>query len=89
MRGAFYMCRGTGRGLSRAILVVALIGGLLGAVALGALAGARRASTAYDRYLTSSNASDALVNVPGVLPGMPVQSAEQRLLFLLTGGSLH
>jgi len=84
MRGAFYMYRGTGRGLRRAILVVALIGGLLGAVALGALAGARRTSTAYDRYLTSSNASDALVNVPGVLPGMPVLRPA-RLISALPG----
>jgi hypothetical protein len=51
--------------------VLALIIGILGAVALGALAGARRTATAYDRYLTSINASDAFVNVPGVLPGMP------------------
>jgi hypothetical protein len=56
----------------RQATVLALIIGILGAVALGALAGARRTATAYDRYLTSINASDAFVNVPGVLPGMPV-----------------
>jgi ABC-type lipoprotein release transport system permease subunit len=72
MRGAFYVWRGTSRHTWRAVLAVALIGGLLGAVALGALAGARRTSTAYDRYLTSSKASDALVNVPGRVPGMPL-----------------
>ena len=48
------------------------IGGLLGAVALGALAGARRTASAYGRYLASINASDALVNVPGAVPGIPV-----------------
>jgi FtsX-like permease family len=48
-------------------LAVALIGGLLGTVALGALAGARRTDSAYGRYLRSVNASDVLVNIPGPL----------------------
>lgn len=47
-----------------------LVGGLLGAVALGAVAGARRTLSAYGRYLTASNASDVFVNVPGTFPGM-------------------
>ena len=50
--------------------MLALIAGLLGGVALGAVAGARRTATAYSRYLTSINASDVFVNVPGMLPGM-------------------
>jgi putative ABC transport system permease protein len=54
----------------RQAVVLALVGGVLGAVALGALAGARRTSTAYGRYLASINASDVFVNVPGKLPGM-------------------
>src|SRR6202042_234772 len=37
-----------------------------------ALAGARRTASAYDRYLASINASDALVNIPGLVPGLPV-----------------
>ena len=41
-------------------------------MALGALAGAKRTATAYGRYLTSIDASDVYVNVPGILPGMPV-----------------
>src|SRR3984957_9311938 len=53
-------------------LTVALLSGLLGAVALGALAGARRTDSAYGRYLTSINVRDAFVNVPGIVPGMPV-----------------
>jgi hypothetical protein len=56
----------------RQAMVLALMGGLLGAVALGALAGARRTATAYGRYLASIHASDVFVNVPGKLPGMPV-----------------
>ena len=39
-------------------------------MALGAVAGARRTASAYGRYLTSINASDVFVNVPGRLPGM-------------------
>jgi hypothetical protein len=71
MRTALYLSRATARRSWRAALAVALIGGLLGAVALGALAGARRTASAYDRYLASINASDAFVNVPGPVPGMP------------------
>ena len=58
----------------RQATALALIAGLLGGVALGAVAGARRTATAYSRYLTSINASDVFVNVPGRLPGMPRRS---------------
>jgi hypothetical protein len=51
---------------------VALLGGLLGAVALGALAGARRTVSAYGRYLAAIDASDAFVNIPGRAPGIPL-----------------
>jgi hypothetical protein len=54
------------------VLTVALIGGLLGTVALGALAGARRTASAYGRYLASINASDVFVDIPGPsLPAIP------------------
>ncbi len=72
MRAAFYLGRATVRSSWRAALAVALIGGLLGAVALAALAGARRTASAYGRYLAATNASDAFVNIPGQVPGMPV-----------------
>ncbi|MDX6392142.1 MAG: putative transport system permease protein [Streptosporangiaceae bacterium] len=71
MRAAFYLWRATARSSWRTALTVALIGGLLGAVALAALAGARRTESGYGRYLTSIRASDAFVNVPGLLPGIP------------------
>ncbi len=71
MRAALYLWRATARRSWRTALTVALIGGLFGAVALGALAGARRTASAYGRYLVSTKASDAFVNVPGKLPGMP------------------
>src|ERR1700727_1754777 len=72
MIAALYWWRATRRNSWRVALTVALLGGLLGAVALGALAGARRTDSAYGRYLTSINVSDAFVNVPGIVPGMPV-----------------
>ena len=59
------------RGSWRQVLALALLAGLLGGVALGAVAGARRTATAYGRYLAAINASDVFVNVPGSLPGMP------------------
>ena len=71
MRAALYLSRAAARRPWRAALAVALIVGLLGAVALGALAGARRTASAYDRYRASINASDAFVNVPGPVPGLP------------------
>jgi hypothetical protein len=69
---AVYTWRATFRRSWQATLVIALAGGLLGAVTLGALAGARRTASAYGRYLVAIRESDALVNVPGILPGMPV-----------------
>jgi hypothetical protein len=79
MWGALYLRRGTSRGTWRSVLALAVIGGLLGAVALGALAGARRTAGAYGRYLDASRASDAFINVPGLLPGMPALEPAQRI----------
>src|SRR6266566_2317894 len=59
------------RGMWRQVLALALLAGLLGGVALGAVAGARRTATAYGHYLAAIKASDVFVNVPGSLPGMP------------------
>src|ERR1039457_5169495 len=65
---ALYLCRGASRRSWRQAMLLALLSGLLGAVALGAIAGAHRTSTAYGRYPTASNASDVFVNVAGKLP---------------------
>jgi hypothetical protein len=62
---AFYACRATWRQMWRITVLVAIIGGLLGSVALGAVAAARRTDSAYGRYLRSVNASDVMVDVPG------------------------
>jgi FtsX-like permease family len=48
-------------------LVVTVIGGVLGAVALAALAGARRTDSAYGRYLRAAKASDVMIDIPGPL----------------------
>jgi ABC-type lipoprotein release transport system permease subunit len=62
---AFYWWRATRARSWRTAVTVALIGGLLGTVALGALAGARRTASAYGRYLRSIKSSDVYVNIPG------------------------
>ena len=70
-RVALACCRPALRGSWRQVLALALLAGLLGGVALGAVASARRTAAAYGRYLAAINASDVFVNVPGLLPGMP------------------
>jgi len=62
---ALYCWRAAGRQTWRRAAAVVLVCGLLGAVALGALAGARRTDSAYGRYLASVRSSDVFVNVPG------------------------
>jgi FtsX-like permease family len=61
----YYYWRANRHRSRRRAVFVALVCGLLGTVALGALAGARRTDTAYGRYLASINSSDVFVNVPG------------------------
>ncbi len=73
---AWYACRATWRQMWRITVLVAIIGGLLGSVALGALAAARRTDSAYGRYLRSVNASDVMVDVPG--PFLPLIKAIER-----------
>jgi hypothetical protein len=72
----------------RQAVVVTLLGGVLGAVALAALAGARSTAGAYGRYLTAINASDVQVNVPGALPGLPIMEPIKRL-WSLPGAVSH
>ncbi len=64
MAAALYWWRASRRQTWRSVLVVVVLCGILGAAALGALAGARRTESAYGRYLTSINASDVMVNIP-------------------------
>jgi FtsX-like permease family len=83
MNAALYYWRATRRRGLRSAVVVALVCGLLGTVALGALAGARRTDTAYGRYLASINSSDVFVNVPG--PSLTVVRQIERLPGVLSG----
>jgi FtsX-like permease family len=69
---ALACCRSAVRGSWRQAVALALLTGLLGGVALGAVVGARRTASAYGRYLEAINASDVFVNVGGALPGVPV-----------------
>ena len=64
MTEAWYWWRATRRSAWRPALVVVLLTGLLGAVSMAALAGARRTESAYGRYLQSIRASDVMVNIP-------------------------
>ena len=64
MTVALYWWRATWRTAWRPALVVVLLTGVLGAVSLAALAGARRTESAYGRYLTTVRASDVMVNIP-------------------------
>jgi hypothetical protein len=81
-------CRSMLRASWRQAVVVTLLGGLLGAVALAALAGARSTAGAYGRYLKAINASDVQVNVPGALPGLPLMEPVRRL-WSLPGAVSH
>jgi MacB-like periplasmic core domain len=85
MRLAFYAARATWRRSWRMTLLIALIGGLLGAVALGALAGARRTDSAYGRYLRAANDSDVMVNIPG--PLLPAVRDVEHLPGTLSGAA--
>jgi hypothetical protein len=80
--------RPTLRGAWRQVLTLALLAGLLGGVALGAVAGARRTAAAYGRYLAAINASDVSVNVPGRMPGMPA-TRPYELISALPGVVAH
>jgi hypothetical protein len=82
---AWYAGRATWRRSWRMTLLIALIGGLLGAVALGALAGARRTDSAYGRYLRAANASDVMVDVPG--PLLPVLDKVMRVPGVLSSAA--
>jgi hypothetical protein len=61
---ALYWWRATRAQTWRSTVLVVVVCAILGTVALGALAGARRTESAYGRYLQAINASDVMVNIP-------------------------
>ena len=82
---ALYCWRAAGRQTWRRAAAVVLVCGLLGAVALGALAGARRTDSAYGRYLASVRSSDVFVNVPG--PSLAALRQVERLPGVRSAGA--
>jgi hypothetical protein len=64
MRSARYCWRSTSALTVGPAIVTVVLCAILGAVALGSFAAARRTETAYGRYLHAVHASDALVNIP-------------------------
>jgi hypothetical protein len=82
---AWYVCRARWRQSWRIALLVAVIGGLLGTVALAGLAAARRTDSAYGRYLRSVNDSDVQVDVPG--PILPVIKAIEHAPGTVSGAA--
>ena len=68
MTAALYWWRASRRAAWRQTLIVVFVCGILGAVSLAALAGARRTESAYGRYLASINASTVSVNIPREAP---------------------
>ena len=85
MNAAFYYWRTVRLGTHRRAVVVALVCGLLGTVALASLAGARRTDSAYGRYLASINSSDVFVNVPG--PVLASMRQIEHLPVVLSAGA--
>ncbi|HEY2240235.1 MAG TPA: ABC transporter permease [Streptosporangiaceae bacterium] len=85
---AFYWWRAAGRRPWRQAAALAVLIGLLGAVILGALAGAQRTATAYGRYLVASGVSDVFVNVSGRLPGLSL-TAPITMISALPGVRSH
>jgi len=71
VRAVWYRVRADLRAHWRAVLGLALLVGVAGGAVLGALAGARRTSSAYPRFLDASNAGDVLVN-PNTPNGSPL-----------------
>lgn len=64
---ALYAWRAAWHRSWRMVIVVTLIGGLLGAAAMAALAGARRTDSAYGRYLRAAKVSNVMIDIPGPL----------------------
>jgi hypothetical protein len=80
MTAALYWWRASRRAAWRQTLIVIVICGVLGAVSLAALAGARRTESAYGRYLASINASTVSVNIPaGGATGAALMARVTRL----------
>ena len=75
MGAVFYRLRAEFRTRWKSALALALVAGIAGAITLAAVAGARRTTTAFDRFRTVTNATDILVN-PDQGSGSKLRSAD-------------
>ncbi len=73
MRAAWYVARTETRRYRRTLVVLALIVGLAAGVSMTAAAGARRASTSYDRLREVNRASDVRVLSSAAAAPIPVE----------------
>ncbi len=85
MTVAWYWWRATWRTAWRPALVVVLLTGLLGALSMASLAGARRTESAYGRYLQSVHSSDIFVNIP--TPNTSLIARVEHLPGVRSGGA--
>jgi hypothetical protein len=74
LAGISYRLRAELRARWRALAAIALLAGIAGGITLVALAGARRADSAFTRLLATSSAADVLVN-PDLGTGSALDSA--------------
>ena len=65
MAAVWYRCRAQLRGQWRGLVVIAVLVGVATATVLTSLAGARRTSSLFDRYLTSTRTHDAFLDFQG------------------------
>jgi hypothetical protein len=95
MRAAWFVARGELRRRWGSVVVLTLIVGITGAVVLASLAGARRTSTAMDRFRDETLAPDLTVFLPTVptdeldhlrsLPGVETVGVARQLMATVDG----
>ena len=89
MGAVSYRLRAEFRTRWKSALALALVAGIAGAITVAAVAGARRTSTAFDRFRTATNASDILVN-PDLGSNSKLRSADiQNLPGVLDAGRVN
>jgi len=79
MQTAWYRSVASWRRQRASYLVLILLIGLLGGVALGSLAAARRTDSSFSTFLAASNPSDLMIVPAGGGPGVPQPNQAQRL----------
>jgi hypothetical protein len=88
MAAVWFRFRAELRSRWKAMVVIALLAGFAGGVALAAYAGARRTESAFSRLLVATRASDVLVN-PDDSDGTALTSAKLRALPMVEEGARY